>query len=606
MERRITAFALALLLVLLPWLGRRNSWEQENNTVSLLFDSRGLEELAEQSGEEPARWAERLKGAGLTGLAVWEETLASLKDRGVLTWLTRRQALASPYWKQAYPRQVQDWLEREDPGVLAALWDGETLAWLSRALTDREISFTQAAGEGVTYLLLEGEETLSSVPLGIWPETADLARSLELSLCPVLSLPEEENTLALARSLYTEWEALDVQAVLCQGGALPGWQEDEEQALCLLRKFLSAGGTLALVEASQQRGSLDFPGKEEALEGAEGHILRCFYQWDYVSDRYAALGYGNGREVSFALSRAAAERNCRLLWLRPMVHSEDGKIVEAPDGYVELLAQLRGDLARYGLETGAALPGAALSMGMPVPLRLALAWLTAAGTGCLAGYLLIRGRRSWGLVCQTQLLVLAGGLVSSAWMTASPFLLGESVFRGVKAAQLLPLALFLFWWCRGQWRAGRETVAAFLDRPVTGRTLAFSWLLAGALVLLAGVGVYYLARTGNSGLATDLELRLRNALEECFTVRPRFKEFALGLPCLVLWCRGRLPRWAEPVIGLGAMIGLTSVTNTFLHLCTPLRLSLLRTGAGWLLGGGTALAVLALWRLGRRLLWRTS
>ena len=78
------------------------------------------------------------------------------------------------------------------------------------------------------------------------------------------------------------------------------------------------------------------------------------------------------------------------------------------------------------------------------------------------------------------------------------------------------------------------------------------------------------------------------------------------MPCLVLWCKGELPRWTEPVIGLGAMVGLVSVTNTFLHLCTPLRLSLIRTGAGWLLGGLIGLALLGLVRLGRRLLWRTS
>lgn len=604
MKRRWSVLLAAVLLALSPFLARRWQWEAENDDVSLLFDGQALEELARDSELPMEQWLETLRGQGLTGLALREETLETLKGRSALTWLTRAQALASPYWTSAYPEAVQTWLMQRGDGILIALWERDTAQWLSEALQARALSYETVTGNGMIYLLLEGGEELAGLPLGLWPETVELAKELGLTVCPVLTVPEKENTLALADSLYREWEEMGVSTVICQSGGLPGWTESPQEAERLFRAYADRGGSIALVESSAQRGSLDFPGKEAALERTDS-LLRCFYQWDYVSDRYAALGYEDSREVSMALARAAAERNCRLLWLRPMTDSETGKTVEEMEEYVTLFQRLKEDLTRFGLSVGGARPGERIS-GLPAIAAQALSWLTAAGAGCLCGWLLLCRRRGWSMVVSAQLTALAGGLAASVWMSGNSFFLGEQIFRGVKLAQLLPLAFFLLLWAWKQWSNHRTTLSRWLEQPVSGRTLLLGGAAGVGVLLLLAVGVYYLARTGNSGLATALELRLRNALEEWFTVRPRFKEFALGLPCLVLWCKGELPRWTEPVIGLGAMVGLVSVTNTFLHLCTPLRLSLIRTGAGWLLGGLIGLALLGLVRLGRRLLWRTS
>lgn len=592
-----------LLLILSPALASRWQWEEDNQTVTVLFDSWALESLALDSETDLVTWTEALCKEGLGGVAVREETLVRLKERGVLTWLTKKQVLASPYWTQAYPQTVLDWLTEPEEGILVALWDEDRTDWLTDSLSRRDISFTRQEGNGMTYLLLSGKETLSALPLGIWPETVELAAKFDLTLCPVLELPELENTAALAKSLYQEWNALGCPALLCLSGQVPGWKEDQTTALLLLEDYLQSGGALALLESSEQRGSLDFDGKEEALARADNRLLRCFYQWDYVSNRYGALGYSDGREVSLALARAAAERNCRLLWLQPMVDSETGKTVEDLNDYLDLFRQLTTDLRRFGLETGQTGSGGPLGGGIPAFVRQGLSWLTAAGTGCLCACLLVTGKRGWGLVMSTQLLALLGGLSASAWMATNSFFLGEDVFRGVKLAQVVPLALFLFLRGRNEWRRSRSQIRTFLKKPVSGKALVLSWVIAGGCALLLAVGWYYLARTGNSGLATDWELRLRNVLEELCIVRPRFKEFALGLPCLVLWCKGRPGRWTSLLLGLGAMIGLVSVTNTFLHLCTPLRLSLIRTGMGWLLGGVTSILFLALWRWGRRKLW---
>lgn len=604
-NRWIGLLAALMLALSLPSLFQRMGWEERSRTVAVLFDSRGLETLARETETDWLDWAQRLRQAGLTGLAVREETLERLEERGVLTWMTRSEALTDPHWQQSYPQPVRDWLPKRGKGVLAAVWEQETEAWLSERLTACEVAFTRCPDGGVTYYLIDGGAELAHLPLGIRQETAQAAEKLGLALCPVVEVPKMGNTVALARALYKEWEALECPVLLTWGDRLPGWDEDEAAALDLLEQYLRSGGALALTEVSQHGRNLPLESKEQVTERAAGALLRGYVQWDFVSQRYGALGYDDGREISFALSRAAGERNCRILWLQPMADWETGETVTQPEAYETLLTQLDGDLERYGMGMGLASPAAPVGGGLPLLLRQLLSWVTAAGTGCLCVLLLFEGSRRWRTVLAAQLLALLGGLASAGWLSATPVLVGEASFRGVKAAQIVPLLLFLALWGRRAWRKGRDSIAVFLEKAVSGKILLLSWLGAGVAVLLALVGGYYLLRTGNSGMVADWELRVRNELEERLLIRPRFKEFALGLPCLILWCRGEVRGLWEPLLGAGAVIGLTSVTNTFLH-CTPLRISLLRTGVGWALGGLIGLAVLLLWREGRRLLWQRS
>ena len=72
--------------------------------------------------------------------------------------------------------------------------------------------------------------------------------------------------------------------------------------------------------------------------------------------------------------------------------------------------------------------------------------------------------------------------------------------------------------------------------------LAHPNYLVLVLLMVGGAGgYYYLGRTGNAVVAVSgLELRLREILESIFLARPRFKEFIIGYPALmvmVYWYR---------------------------------------------------------------------
>lgn len=159
-------------------------------------------------------------------------------------------------------------------------------------------------------------------------------------------------------------------------------------------------------------------------------------------------------------------------------------------------------------------------------------------------------------------------------------------FRGIKLAILLGWAscfMILF---------SRQEVQRFLAEPLRRFDLV---LLAIAGVIL----LYMVLRTGNAGAnwKSGWETGLRHHLEAWLVARPRFKEFAVGYPLLLLGLSNRTTVWGRFMIGLG-MIGPISVVNTFCHLHSPLYLAYWRTLNGVVLGAmaGGALLVLSSWR----------
>lgn len=193
---------------------------------------------------------------------------------------------------------------------------------------------------------------------------------------------------------------------------------------------------------------------------------------------------------------------------------------------------------------------------------------------------------------------LIGSLFVVALLGGTKYMLKLDAFSGVKLAYALPLALvaayFAFpadrrseWWARG---------VSFLNQP-----LRVVWALAG--ILLAAAAAIYILRTGNDAqaLISPLELKIRALLDRLLLVRPRTKEFALGYPLLLLllWRGYRNDRYLP--LAVLAAIGPVSAASTFLHLHTPLAVSLLRTFNGLWLGALIGLVLIAAWAAGERL-----
>lgn len=218
--------------------------------------------------------------------------------------------------------------------------------------------------------------------------------------------------------------------------------------------------------------------------------------------------------------------------------------------------------------------------------------------------------RSALILIGSVLIALCGAMMTAAPLSSTDFMLELGIFRGVKAAQLIPLAFYCvaFLAYYGLFERDRQGNTLRV-RDVVG---ALRWTIpVWALILLAAVGVvgyYYLARTGHETdvAVSSLEIILRNDLENLLLARPRTKEFLVAFPCVMLaaYCAvRRLPFWTA-LFGLAGAIGMTSVCNTFMHIRTPLYLGFVRTA--YALALGLALGVVytgcfeLIWRVCRR------
>ncbi|MGE0492619.1 MAG: DUF5693 family protein [Vulcanimicrobiota bacterium] len=187
------------------------------------------------------------------------------------------------------------------------------------------------------------------------------------------------------------------------------------------------------------------------------------------------------------------------------------------------------------------------------------------------------------LLWRTSLVSLAGALLAASLLYEPTFWLGLDRFRGVKLLTLgVPLLAALVVLV-GKGRRAR--LRALLDSPLKVWHLL---AMGGGAVL----GVLYLLRTGNdsAGTATESERVLRVVLDQLLGVRPRFKEFLLAHPAMVLtpalgWLGMR------DFLALGVMLGAVGqvgMIDTFAHIHTPLVVSLVRSllglVLGWLLG----------------------
>jgi hypothetical protein len=144
-----------------------------------------------------------------------------------------------------------------------------------------------------------------------------------------------------------------------------------------------------------------------------------------------------------------------------------------------------------------------------------------------------------------------------------------------------------------EWKAARERFERFVSEPIR------LWQLLAFILGAVALGLL-IARSGNDpGVGvSDLELRFRALLDRVLGIRPRTKEFLVGHPALLIGLAMAVrPRWrgiALPLILLGT-IGQSGMLNSFCHLHTPIKVTLLRTINGLWTGTLIGVVVTLVW-----------
>jgi len=173
---------------------------------------------------------------------------------------------------------------------------------------------------------------------------------------------------------------------------------------------------------------------------------------------------------------------------------------------------------------------------------------------------------------------LAGAWIASCFLQETTYKLGLDIFRGVKVITvLMPVAITALWCLSEEQRKHWLSIG--------GAPLKLYQLIA--LGILAVGGLVYTMRTGNMagtdvGDSMEGERYLRMVLDQMLGVRPRFKEFLMAHPAMLLAPLALRKGWKEltAILILIGATGQCGLFDTFAHVHTPLQVSLIRCVMG--------------------------
>ncbi len=592
----VLPWALGVALIACVAIVQRHRVESRNKAVCLVAEYEVVEALAAAQGIPIDKAIESLKLQGLMGVVLAEESLGELIGQG-------RVAFTLPANQPP----------KEEPPIGLTFTDAREMARVRRALQIRfQNLIGRSEGRGATMALPQvSQMVLKQTSVGLNPQQARTATKHGLMIVARCSNPNGlsgkgvRETLAWAKSY-------GASVYLPQGEQVLGRREAMED---LYKGLIDYNMLYASPEFAKLGGDANVLDKEPTLvirlHSAQAAELDKLPEQDAV-DRYV---------------KAARERSMRMLLLRPITSAAALPLTSFGEFVRKINLQIQKEGGAMGLPRvspdnampriymfGLALAGAplvwvALALFFTSPkartiliaLCAILVLASVAKTGqqvmalCvsmaapLIGFAWLvekKPKSPWVGFGVVSLVSVVGGLFVAGMLTGLNYAIRADEFRAVKLSVFFPIPLVGFLCARNlvDWKSA-------LKSPIT-------WGAAGVGILILGVLMLMLARTGNdSGVGgSSTELLLRNILDRVLYVRPRTKEFLIGHPLLFVGCgllawigsqneddKAKWGGWVSLVVMLAAM-GQTDVVNTLTHMHIPVFLSLVRIAEGWVLG----------------------
>lgn len=639
------------IIASLPVMMARAQTESSADDVAIVVDYKDLLQTSTTKGDPEAfldEQLDRLKQAGVNGLAVFESTLEELTWSGEVAVYTAAEAAllegkaAADYsdnrtyvlftkpeeaqtlrpiidWAfRKHGTDVQDWSYEGKPGVSIGMGFDDAVIrpmqpnpiamkklheagfQLFPRLSDRFDPYDveemdkwldEFQALGVTRVMFDGD----AVPGFDMPtKTKSVQRFSQQLEKHGIGIGAFENLKAQMKGIgsvakWLEYDVVRAHSVSDGEMAILKTEQLEDRLLLAVKdrdvRILYLNAT-SLRDAVKARMSNPLDLIVDTLQGDD--------ERDGLVKRFSHFGFSLGVPKAFDVHHAPAESVLRVL---------------AMAGAIALVALLIG-LYLPSLLTVATVLGYVGAAGLyvlkPTLMTQMLALFVAIAAPTVAVVLLIRkirdkrdialstGRRvgaSLLLFLRTSVLSLVAVPLVVAMLNHISYSLVLQQFRGVSLLHLAPIALAaVYVFLYGPGGSVIANARRILTMPVT-----FFWVVL--IGVGAAAGMYYLTRTGNAGQVSAFELKFRWLLENTFGVRPRTKEFLIGHPLMLVGIFAALRyRWATLLVAL-ATIAQLSMVDAFAHIHTPLILSIMRVALGLGIGLLIGLVALVVWRL---------
>lgn len=479
---------------------------------------------------------------------------------------------------------------------------------------------------------------------------AEIKRAgLDVILRPI-NYPADNEKLAEAYKSSNEKYNLIPRLYIVHGKEILGYPGNEDKLLEYVKKenIISV-----LVENANQREHLEQEGLNNLVQRSNYNSLRAFTMWDYVRDRYKYYNYSGAEEIENTMFRAITERNVRVIYFKPFFKDERGNSYLTDETeYERTFMSLKSRLEEHNIKIGTAEAMKEFHVGekrlsalcFGISLATALLFIkmfniknkyanilylfaafgaliplvmrniaekgfsliaAIAFSGLAIYYFMINIKdiltsqkkltsmqlifKSTVILTGSVIIALVGAVFVDAMLSDIKYMLEMDIFRGVKAAQLLPFGVFLvIYLVYFMNKKDDGTVKSIINTSVEilNRDIKIYYAILAGIVGI--VGYIYISRTGHETnlQPSNIEMILRNLMENILLARPRTKEFLIAFPAVfaAVFAANKKSDFFTCLFMLAAAIGTSSVINTFSHIRTPVYLSLTRTILGLILG----------------------
>ncbi len=621
--------------------------EQRNMDMEIVFDYEDVLRLRAHTGESLDNIYRSLQKAGVTTIALPEDTLTGLAEQGMATWMSGEKILNMLRTGQIQLRSLS--AAKIVPGNYYVIIDRSN--WYNRVKNSLVNELGQQRVSEVDRSVLEIKgytDNLGQIGLGINEDIIESLRWYKFNVIPRLVNSTRLDDVSLGLKLDRIKELPEVNTIIFKGDDVLGYGNNMELVIDKMKKNQLNFG---YIEFSKQRGeralAVSLPGQTIAVHSIE----------------YARLKNMDMRKAIDRFFLAATERGIRILYVRPFLNDQLSKdLLAYNESYI---TELKTRLERRGFRitpvkkvelvpyTDFSLPFILIiSMGVAVAfylfLKLFFLALPDKFFGLLLTFFIISffvfnatGHLytwrsalalltaiifpSYGMICfmpkddewhnhdhslrvilNIMLKIIGvtflGALIITGLLSDPYHMLKIYQFTGVKISFIAPLLIVAFYYFMypNKIKALRFIVKRFLQMQIT----------IGHVAIVGGISfflMFYLLRSGNYNLPLfNFEYGLRKILGVVMLVRPRTKEFLIGYPLIIftLTYLGSAikyqHKWLFYTIATVAPI---SMLNTFCHFHAPLWLSLVRSLNGLFLGVVIGLLAVVLYRLIEKI-WR--
>ena len=641
MLKKILIGLILITFIAAAWsLTARIEKVDQNPGVEVIMDGEAYTEL---KSLEPEIDLQQLKESGITGLAVYQQTLEDFLEKGALKRIESLDIILGEeeLITELEANQIQ--ISELENSALFAVVSTSLREQINNLEPKLEADYSASIIKRDAYDLLyfhSWHEKLEDVSLGYNASLIEAAKENDLKIAF-----RSNNKLNALSALEKNLEILNPDFLIFDGEEVTGYPDKIEETAQLMQDQNLIFGNIEAFIAAQD-------GSEKLAKLNDYQLLRTHsMQQDEVEQ-------ADDQKIISRYLLSVRERNVKIIYHKPYLKGSQLK-----ERNLGLLASLTSSLEAEGY-----LPGRAETVpyfsNSGWHLLLILLGVTAAGilllnyftafkyeklmnlfllAAAAAGFLFLYSGREILLRQITSLgsavifpslaviaflldknrggeklegglslafvffnftaavlTALVGGIFVSSVLNSSEFIFKISDFRGVKVAFLMPLIIIsLYYLFQPGSKDLRQQIPELLEKVIKVKHI----ILAGGLALIA---VIYIGRTGNFPLlpVPAWELTVRSLLEKVLYVRPRFKEFLIGHPLFIfslyLSARKRKELYFYPLLML-ASVGVITTVNTFSHLHTPVQISLLRTFHAYWLSFAAAAVIIFAYRLLNRL-----